>query len=448
MSTTIQERTDPGTAPAAGNRDVARNPARRGPILLATDGTSKSGAPILAARLIADRLGVPLEIVTVLNPQLVYGMGVEAAPMYMPELDDARRDARETAVKDYVARFADDAPPVPMHVRIGGVASEIAEVARERSATLVVVGSAPHQRLTRIVAGERAAQVLRVADCPVLSVPPGFAALPRSVLAAVDFSPASVRAAQTALLLLSDAGVLTLLHVLSPLMGDVPLRDPSGRDPADAVQTMFGRLRDELRPYVPEDVTVETHVTTNDAIDGVLGTARAIAADLIAVGTHGPGLFERMFLGSVASSILHAAEQPVLAAPPPTPAEAIDLSLDVAGTATSNRPEEWAPALDAFTRRNAGRNVLLEVDDPEIGAQVTGRGYELVGVTYDRHDRRVEIMIGERNQPRHHLMRSIGNVESIALTVQEGGGPEVLEVRHGRGHTLVMATPPVEAVQV
>jgi len=447
MSTTLEELADPGIASAGAARAAAANPARRGPILLATDGTSTSGAPVWAARLLSQRLGLPLEVVTVLNPQLVYGMGLEAAPMYVPELDATRRSAREAAVMDYVARFSDGAPPAPLQVRIGVIAREIADAARERSATLVVVGAAPHQRLTRIVAGERATQVLRVSECPVFSVPPGFTTLPRSALVAIDFSPASVRAAQAALLLLGDGGVLTLLHVLSPLMSDAPLRDPAGRDPADAVQSLFGRLRDELRPYVPDDVTVETHITTNDAVDGVLASARAIGADLIAVGTHGPRLLERMFLGSVASSILHAAEQPVLAAPPPPPAEALDLWRRITGTATSTQPREWTAALDAFTRRNAGRSVTLEVDDPEIGAQVSGRGYELVGVTYDPHDRRVEIMLGQAKLPRHHLMRSISNVESVSVATQETGEPEVLEIRHGRGHTLLMVAAPAPTAQ-
>ena len=38
--------------------------------------------------------------------------------------------------------------------------------------------------------------------------------------------------------------------------------------------------------------------------------------------------------------------------------------------------------------------MAIEVDDPEIGAQVLGRG-PLLGVTYDSHDQRVEIMVGD-----------------------------------------------------
>jgi nucleotide-binding universal stress UspA family protein len=437
MSTTVME------APLSGVEVSARpwlahgNPALRGPILLATDGAGKSGAALIAARLLARRLDVPLEVVSVLEPQLAYGAALGGTPVYLPEVDDSRRERRQAAVLDFVARFSEGDDPPPVHIRFGAIADEIAEVARERQATLVVLGAAPHRRLNHMVGGERAARVLRSSSVPVLSVPPGFSALPQHAVVGVDFAPASVRAAQTALLLLADGGTLTLLHVISPLLGDMPLRDVEGRDPADAIQTLFERLRDEIRPYVPKDVTVETLIRTDLDIDGILGGAAAVGADVIAVGTHGPRLLERIFLGSVASSVLHAAPQTVLAVPPPPGAEAMNLWLRITRTATSAKPREWAAALDEFTRRNRGRRVAVEVDDPELGAQMVGRG-ALFGVTYDPHDERVEIMVGDAHRARRHLMHSIARVDSIAMTTDDRSGNEALELRHGGGHTLVL----------
>lgn len=417
-----------------------RNPALRGPVLLATDGTSQSGAALIAARLIADRLGVPLEIVTVLEPQLAYGAVVGGMPVYIPELDQSQKEQRMAEVFAYVHRHSKDIDEPSIDVRYGVVALEVGNAARERGATLVVVGAAPHQRLNRIVAGERALQVVRASTVPVLSVPPGFAALPNNVMVAVDFSPASIRAAQAALLLVADGGTLLLLHVVSPLLADAALRDPAGRDPASSVQTLFARLREELRPYVPPGVTIETRVTTDHDIDGILETATRFDAELVVVGTHGPRFLERLFVGSVAASVIHAAPQAVLAAPPPPPAEAMDLWLRLTGTATSVRPREWTGGLDEFTRRNKGRRVAIEVDDPDLGAQMLGRG-ALVGVTYDPHDRRVEVMVGDAHRARRHLMHSIPNVESIAMTTDERSGSEALELRHGRGQTLVLVGP-------
>jgi universal stress protein E len=437
MSSSTEESPPTGAESEIHPATPRRNPALRGPVLLATDGRGKSDAPAIVARLIAQRLGVTLEVVTVIDAQMTYDASPLGNLIYPPDLADAMRKTRLADVQAYLAQQPGSAAPPPIHVSFGSIAGEVTRVAAERSATLIVVGAAPHRRFNHMAAGERAAQMLRWSTVPVLSVPPGFEALPRNVVVAVDFSPASVRAAEAALLLVASGGTLTLLHVLSPLLGDAPLRDGEGRDPTNAVQTLFGRLRDELRPYVPDDVTVETRVRTDHDIEGIVGTASALEADLIAVGTHGPRLLERIFIGSVASGVLHNATQSVLAAPSPRAAEAFELWRRITGTAKSARPADWTSELDAFTRRNRGRRVAIEVDDPEIGAQMLGRG-ALMGVTYDPHDRRVEIMLGDARSAGRHLMHSIENVESIALTVGAGEGSEALELRHGDGQTLVL----------
>ena len=440
MSTTVRDELRAAAEPGPSQTAPHANPARRGPILLACDGSGTSGAAVVAARLVADRLQLPLEIVTVLEPQAVYSVALGGTPVYLPSIDEARRAARVDVIRDYIARFAPDAGPMPVHTRFGSVSLEAAEVARQRDATFIVVGAAPHQRVNRIVAGERATQVLRAASCPVLSVPPGFSALPRNILVGVDFAPASIRAAQAALLMLADGGTLTLLHLVSPLVGTPLLRGAARRDPAAAVQALFERLREELRSYVPKDVTVETQVQTASAVEGIISSASALGADLVAVGTHGPRLLERLFVGSVASSVVHAAPQAVLAAPPPPPGQALEFWLRISGTAATGRPRDWMEALDGFTRRNFGRAATIEIDDPELGAQVMGRGYVMNGVTYDPNDRRAEIMLGDPAHPRRHLMHSIPNVDSVAMTMDETGH-EVLELRHGRGHTLVLIAP-------
>jgi hypothetical protein len=67
---------------------------------------------------------------------------------------------------------------------------------------------------------------------------------------------------------------------------------------------------------------------------------------------------------------------------------------------------------------------------------VAGHGYTLVGVTYEPNAHRVEIMIGEAGRPRHHLTRSVVHPDAITLTAATTGGGEVLDILHGRGHTI------------
>lgn len=425
------------TEPRSG-QEYARNPVRRGPVLLAVDGNELSDGPAIAARLLAERLSVPLELVTVLESASLYG-NVNMVPSATAALVEAtRRDDRIEEVEEYAARFLNLTPAPRIHVRYGSVARTIAGAAREVRASAVVVGASPHYRRGRIIGGERAAQILRRADCPVVSVAPGFAELPRQAVVGVDFSPSSVRAAQAALLLLADGGTLELVHALEPVEYMARLRDATGRDFDTAVQSLFTRLRAELEPFVPPAVVVSTRVVGRDAVSALLELADVPGASMIAVGTHGPTLIERVFAGSVAASVLHASEQTVVAAPPPAAADALSLKLHLWGTAVASKPDDWSAALNTFTQRNAGRRVTMEVDDPGIGAQVAESGHCLLGVAYDPTDQRIEIMLGDTVNPRRHLTHTILAPDAIAMSAANDGSDEALQITHGDGYTLLM----------
>src|SRR5262245_7379877 len=131
----------PDVAAVPNSSPVRSNPARRGPILLACDGNETSGAPVIAARILAERLHLPLEVVTGLEPQAIYAVARGGTPLYVSEVEDARRTCRSRTVEDYVARFSGGAAPVHVHARFGSIALEVADVARERNATFVITGA-------------------------------------------------------------------------------------------------------------------------------------------------------------------------------------------------------------------------------------------------------------------------------------------------------------------
>src|SRR5215207_11601490 len=113
-------------------------------------------------------------------------------------------------------RARPDDRPQRVDVLHGPPAHEVADVARERDAHAIVVGTGRHGALGRLVYGERAVQIARLADRPVVVVPPSAMAGPVSeAIVAVDFSPASQRAARFAIDMLADDGRLTLVHVKS-----------------------------------------------------------------------------------------------------------------------------------------------------------------------------------------------------------------------------------------
>ena len=79
---------------------------------------------------------------------------------------------------------------------------------------------------------------------------------------------------------------------------------------------------------------------------------------------------------------------------------------------------------------------MLEVDDPEIGAQAQQRGYPFQGAAWDHHDRRVEIMLGHLSST-SHLTRGIGDVRSVDIMQDAAGRDLALRVAHGEGQTIL-----------
>jgi nucleotide-binding universal stress UspA family protein len=409
---------------------IVPNPARRGPVLLAIHGEELSDAPLLVARRLAERLQRELRVVSVIEPLPMYSAEIAA---YAITFDDDRQAARERVIRERLSTVVDPELTWSIDVRVGQPAREIRAAAHEVNASLIIVAAAPHRRGGRVVAGQRAGQILRGAGSPVLSVAPGFAGLPTRILVAIDFSAASVAALQTALLMADNAATVVLLHVAPPL--DLAQRDSGA---VTDFSEPFARVIAEVAPYAPPGVTFETRVVTGGVASEVLSAATHLVADLVVSGTHGPNVVERMFLGSVAGSVLTLGECSVLVSPAPPPAEAIRLQSRLLGTALTAAPHEWGAVLDAFSRDNAGRPVTIEVDDPAFGAQVQARGYVLWGTTYDPADRCIEIMLGATDDSGAHLTRTIANPESVALNAAPNGRAIALEVRHGAGHTLVL----------
>lgn len=425
------------TATAARLHERASSPLRPGPVLLASHGTARDGTALRIASLLSHRLHVPLEVVTVLEPLPIYtGGDMGALPM---GYEEGRLAEREAAVRQEVAALLPTPGDWKLHVRFGSIARAIAEVGRERSASLIVIGAAPHRRLRHTIAGERAGQVLRAADCPVLSVAPGGRAdLPTHAVVAVDFGAPSIRAAQAALLLLADCGTLTLLHVFPAVDLDrVGFGDRAHHQEASAADA-FARLRAELEPIAPAGVTIELRTAVGEIVERILSVAEEVGASLLAVGTHGPNILERIFVGSTATGIVHGAACSVLACPPPSASAALRLALEMQRGVVSHDPEEWPTLLEELSARSANRRVRLEVDDPTLGAQVQGEGLRFMGAAYDTHDRRVEIMLGDGVGVSSHLTRSLGGVDAVSVSADGTGRDAALDVRQGQAHTLVI----------
>jgi len=134
----------------------------------------------------------------------------------------------------------------------------------------------------------------------------------RTILHPTDFSGRAGDAFQFACALARDYRArLILLHVHPP--PPPPVAGEFGFLPTEGApdRTRLRERLSELRPADPR-VPVEHHYREGDPATEILQTARESQCDLIVLGTHGRTGLDRLFMGSVAESVLRRATCPVL----------------------------------------------------------------------------------------------------------------------------------------
>jgi len=202
------------------------------------------------------------------------------------------------------------------HVRLdvlagfGRIDGHLAQLAAERSADLLVVGTHQRHGARRIWQGSIARGAIHEARCSVLCVPPRLAApsagkAPAIVVIPTDFSPLADRAIATGYGLLSSGGSVHLVHVA---------RSASEANAAD--------LRAQLSARIPPDaeargIRTELAVLAGDAAWlAIWQYAGRCSADLICMATHSRSAATQLVLGSQAASLLKHSRVPVLLVPP------------------------------------------------------------------------------------------------------------------------------------
>jgi nucleotide-binding universal stress UspA family protein len=413
------------------NTDVA------GAFIVATRGDTSSNGALRAAMLLAKDAGAEVHVLAVLEPLPVvapdYGVFIP-----MPDDEAAREDALRDRVKAQVASIAGADAGWMIELRRGDPVSLITRAAREEHARLTILGIGRHNMLDRLFGNETALHVLRASDVPVLGVTESFSARPHHAAIAVDFSDNSRRAAQTALDLVGSFGTLSLVHVAPRLESADEYVARWEGEYMEGVQAAFDTFKSALA--IPPATHVEVATRRGDPAKELVRYAAEAGVDLIIAGSHGHGFLERMLIGSVATGLLRGAACSVLIVPD---AEAANRTSFPGFEHTRGRvrssadASHWAALLEDFTRRNAGCRSTLEIDDPDIGAQQQEIDYPFLGASYDGHDHRVEIMLGDARPDGRHLTRSIGGVREIAVMQDDEGRDHVLRIVHGESQTLL-----------
>jgi nucleotide-binding universal stress UspA family protein len=369
---------------------------------------------------------------------------IEMAPVAagVPALPERYHAEERAAITELLETRLARTKPTPattwrVDVAQGAPAHTVADVAREREVYAIVVGTGRHGALGRLVYGERATQITRLSERPVVVVPPNAAAGPvAEAVVAVDFSPVSRRAARFAMEMLADGGRLTLVHVKSAVNlseeGAGWWEDAYERRSAD----LFRQLVASLRPE--RGITIDTRLLHGDPAPALLAFAHEREARLIACGGRRHSFIERLLLGSVSTELIRHAACTVVVMPDRGHDADGELLPVLGGVVESWDSNAWPGLIERFGRRNGGRATQLRyrTASPQ-GAGSVESGYRLVDATFDRAAARAEIVLRGRETEELQLCHRISNVRAVMVSTDATGRDTALRLDTVNGRCTV-----------
>ena len=196
----------------------------------------------------------------------------------------------------------------------GSPARVLPELATERGAGLIVVGSPHRGALGRALLGSVATSLLNGSPVPVAVAPRGYRGVPhprpRTIAVAYDGGEEAKQALAYASTLAGAAGAtVRVLSVLAPpagMPGVGGYAPPSGSD--------VERLVDEALAALGPGVEKEGRALAGPPVP-TLAEACEDGVDLLVAGSRGHGQLGRVLVGSVATGLIGRAPCPVLVVP-------------------------------------------------------------------------------------------------------------------------------------
>jgi nucleotide-binding universal stress UspA family protein len=282
-----------------------------------------------------NRIVIPLDGSDLALTAIPFGVliaRVTDAEIVVIHVAEERDDLQLIGINEYLSNLGDRFPMLPAYtqvVRAGDPAAEIPEFAGT-AGTIIVMATHGAGGIRRMLLGNVADAVVQQATVPValirgvdaheLSSP----ALNR-LLVPLDGSEFSNQALPVAIDLAacSQAG-LHLLRVVEPLPADQAgyLPDAAYMSPttyAELMADVEAAARDDLQlaAQICRDGGIDpaVHIIVSTPIDGILRTAKSIAADAIVMATHGRSGIRRVLLGSIATGLIQTSDTPLIVVP-------------------------------------------------------------------------------------------------------------------------------------
>jgi nucleotide-binding universal stress UspA family protein len=207
-----------------------------------------------------------------------------------------------------------------VQVRAISAANAILDYAAENEVDLVVMGTHGRRGLRRLLLGSVTEEVVRLAPCPVLTVPErGDGASPghvERIVVPVDFSEHAELALSYAMHLAEAYGAqLDVLHVVDEVVYPdfYPPIVPSGGSITEELRDQaLQKMKGLLSAFEGAEAKAAVHVRAGRAAPEIADFAEDQAADLLVIASHGLTGISHVLLGSVTEMLIRRAPCPVL----------------------------------------------------------------------------------------------------------------------------------------
>jgi len=223
-------------------------------------------------------------------------------------------------VEEQLREGLDGRKGVEAVIREISVDAGILAYAEQQDIDLIVVGTHGRRGVRRWLLGSVAADVVRHAPCPVLTVHApeagaGPAQIPSSILVPIDFS----RHARTVLAHAREIAALynarlDLLHViediLHPSFYHIEVASVYDLHP-DIEETSYAELKAFFEETKGPAVEADFHVTGGNPAQEIVAFAEAHKNDWVVLATHGLRGLEHFLMGSVAEKVVQRVPVPV-----------------------------------------------------------------------------------------------------------------------------------------
>ena len=286
------------------------------PVIAGIDFSAASPSVLRHAVHVARRSGAPVIAVHVLDAG---GLAHRAASGGSNPATDLLLAQARRRMEDLIASVG-AGPEIRIELRSGRPAEEIEALVTLAGASLLVIAA---NDLTKKRLGSIASNCVRTAPCEVLVIRDWQEDDFARIVVCADFSPASSRALERAIVLAADHGArLEVVHVMYPPARDIwgEVLDHDVNSPMSYAEECHTKVNRDMQAFLAPHAVGLAGIVHVPVILESVSSSMALThhiqdsgADLVVLGTRGHSRLSSFFIGTNAERLLHDATVSVLA---------------------------------------------------------------------------------------------------------------------------------------